>query len=348
MKRNNLIKRLLIVVMGVSFVCFGLYFYRDGVSFVNQQAIDAFNKALEIELANRTIKKDTLIVRSQIDVSKIGQAPQTVSIIRSTGKNEYKVSAEQHQKNVAKDTNTRMLHSYILEKKPLVVDSLNVIWQRIFKELHFMGRTALQISISDGSGHTTTCMTANFIHLASSPPLFTCYLGYGCEIEIVGFLDYYSCWGVWKQYVAIRVLLLFVVCVLIYFFVDYSMRKFHRSPIVKEVIVNQLVRDMPKGAIRIYQLKENLIFDAEKRLLIVDGRVKGELPLQRSTLLEILLNAEEKKMSDDAITEQLWPDHSGTAGRLQQVVGRLRRNLVDVDASIYLKRVHPYSYQLFI
>ena len=108
---------------------------------------------------------------------------------------------------------------------------------------------------------------------------------------------------------------------------------------------------MPKGTIRIYQLKDNFIFDAEKRLLIVDGQIKGELPLQRCTLLEILLNAEEYKLSDDTIMEQLWPDHSGTAVRLQQVVKRLRHDLAAVDPSIHLKGYSPivinYSFDVF-
>ena len=347
MKRDNLVKRLLIVVMGVSLICLGVLLYKNGVAVLSQRVIDAFSKALEIELVNKNIEKGALIVQSRIDVSKIGQVPQTVGITKATGRKEYKVSAEQHQKNVAKDTDTRMLHSFVLESNPIVVDSLNAIWQQILKDSYLIGKTALRMSIADGSGHTETFMTADSIRLASAIPLFTCYLGYGCEIEMVGFFDY-SCWFILGRYVILYVLLILVICILIYFFVGYLRKRFHHSSIVKEVIVTQLVRDMPKGTIRIYQLKDNFIFDAEKRLLIVDGQIKGELPLQRCTLLEILLNAEEYKLSDDTIMEQLWPDHSGTAVRLQQVVKRLRHDLTAVDPSIHLKRVQSYSYQLFI
>lgn len=347
MKRDNLIKRLLVVVVGASLIYSGVFFYKNGVAVLNQRAIDAFSEALKMELANKNIKKDTLIVHSQIDISDIGQAPKIVGITKITGRKEYKVSTKQHQKNVAKDADTRMLHSLVLESNPIVVDSLNAIWQRILKGSYFIGKTALRMSTAHGNGHTATVITTDSIRFASVPPLFICYLGYGCEIEVAGFFDY-SCWYILGRYVIIRVLLLFVICALAYFSVAYLRKRLHYSPVVREVIVNQLVRDMPKGAIRVYQLKENLVFDAEKHLLIVDGQVECKLPLQRCTLLEMLLNTDEYKLSDDVIMEQLWSDRSGTSVRLQQVIKRLRQDLSTVDPSIHIERVHPYSYQLSI
>lgn len=347
MKRDNLVKRLLIVVIGVSLICSGVFLYRNGVAILNQRVIDAFSEALEIELANKNIERGALVVQNRIDISKIGQAPQIVGITRATGREEYIVSAEQHQKNVAKDVDTRVLHSYILASNPIAIDSLNAIWKQILKDSYLIGKTALQMSTMNGSGHAETFMTADSICFASAIPLFICYLGYGCEIKIVGFFDY-SCWFVLGRYVIIYILLILVICILIYFFISYLRKRYRYSPAIKEVVVTQLVRDVPKRTIRIYQLKENFIFDAEKRLLIVDGQIKGKLPLQRCALLEMLLNAEESKLSDDAIMKQLWPDRSGTVVRLQQVIKRLRHDLAVVDPSIDLKRVQPYSYQLFI
>lgn len=342
MKRDHFVKKLLIVLMGVSLICFGLIRYENGVDEFSQRAIDAFYKALEIELANKNIEKGALMVQSRIDISKIGQTPQIVGITRATGREEYKVSVEQHQKNVAKDTDTRMLHSFVLERNPIVVDSLNAIWQQILKDSYLIGKTALRMSITNGCGHTITFMTTDSNSFDSAIPLFNCYLGYGCEIELVGFFNY-SCWFILGRYVIMYALLILVICIIVYFFVSYMFKRFYQK-----VIVTQLVRDMPKGTIRIYQLKENVIFDAEKRLLIIDGQVKVELPLQRCALLEMLLNAEEYKLSDEVLMEQLWPDHSGTAVRLQQAVKRLRHDLATADLSIHLRRVQPYSYQLFI
>lgn len=350
MKYDNLIKISLVVVMGVVLLGLGIRFYGNGVADLNREATRAFEEALKRELATKNVTVDSLRVRSQVDASTIGQTPNMVRIIRETGEEWYQVSTEKHQRNVVEDTETRMFHSFALKKSPIVPDSLNVIWQETLKELSITGKTGLRIAITDGCGNVASLITTDCHHFASTFCLVYCTLGYACEIEIFGFV-HCPWWFVLCRYVMFYILLLSVVCVLVYIFVSHLMRRLHRPSTIeiKEVIVThtQLVKDIPRGEPRVYKLTEKTCFDAANMALIIDGEMRERMPLQCCTFLEMFLNASEYKLSDDVIMERLWPDHTGSSNRLYQVVGRLRE-VLRVDPSIHLERVHSCRYQLFV
>lgn len=347
MKFGNLIKISLLVVMGVALIYFGTRFYGNGIADFNQEATRAFGEALKRELAIKGAAVDSLRIVSQVDMSTIGQAPKTVFAMGEAGMVKYEISAEKHQRNIVENAEVRILHSVALGQSPIIPDTLNARWQQVLKESRLRGSTALCVAVTDVSKRVTSLKTADYTHLASKEHrLLVCNLGYICEVEITCFMGY-SWWFVFYRYVMTRILLLSAACALVYFSVSYLMKMLHRPPVIKEVIVPQLVVDVPKGEVRIYQLTERLVFDAAQGLLILDHQATEMQSLQACTLLEILLHAEEHKLSDDVIMEQLWPDSLHTSVKLQTAVSRLRLFL-KADPTIHLTRVHPYGYQLFL
>lgn len=347
MKRDTWIKISLIAVMGIALGCYGVYLYGYAVVDFNRQARLAFEKALERELANRKANEGPLKIVSQVGVSETGEIPQTVWMDKGSGRVEYKISPEKHQRNIVEDVNVRILHSMVFEKNPIIPDTLNAIWQQTLSEQHLAVRTALRIAVADGRGHTIVLETADYIRLNSDFPLVRCYLGYGSEIELTAFINY-SWWYALARYAGIRLLSLLGGCVLFYLFVDYLIKIFHRLPVtvVKETVVARFVKVLPEGEERVFQLRENLIFNADRKLLIV-GEEERVLNLQICDFFELLLNAEGHELSDTAIMERLWSDGSGTAVRLSQVVSRLRASL-KVDPPIKIERTSAPGYKLLI
>lgn len=345
MKRDTWIKISLIVTMGIALGYYGVYLYGQAVVDFNRQARAAFETALERELASRDVKDGSLGIRSWANVSKVEETPKTVWVDRGSGRVEFKISAEKHQQNITQNVDVRFLHSMVLEKSPIVPDSLNAIWQQIMKESHLMGKTSLRITTTDIETNGISLLTSEYNCFPFTPPLFVCTLGYCCEVEIMGTVDD-SWWSVLIRYAGASLLTFFAICVLVYFFVGYLMRRLHGSPVVIEVIKTQLVKELPESRERIYQIREGFVLYADQKLLIADGK-EITFKLQPCTLFELLLNADDNELSDAAIMAQLWPDGSGTGDRLSQAVSRLRGTL-KAQSSIIISRTSSGSYKLVI
>lgn len=345
MKRDTWIKISLIVTMGIALGYYGVYLYGQAVVDFNRQAKAAFEKALERELANRDVKKSSLNIISRVDASTIGKVPEIVWINKGSGPVEYKISTERHQQNVTEDAEARLIHSIALEEKPITPNTLNAVWQQTMKESHLTNRTALRITTADIETNSTSLSTLGYTRFASLPPLFVCTLGYRCEVEIVGTVDG-SWWSVLIRYAGASLLTFFAICVLVYLFVGYLMRKLHGFPVIIEIIKTQLVKELPESGERIYQIRGGFVLYAAQKLLIADGK-EITFKLQPCALFELLLNADDYELSDAAIMAQLWPDGSGTGDRLSQAVSRLRGTL-KAQSSIIISRTSSGSYKLVI
>lgn len=345
MKREKLIKIAAIVVMGGSLVYNGFHLYNRGLDDFKQQASAAFDKSLTKELIKRSVNDSLATVRHWSDLSKIGEIPSVVFIDWGKGRLEYKMSIVKHQLNVTQDVNVRMLHSAALQGKPLVPDTLSQVWQQILKGMHLTAETAIQISVSDGKRHMETLLSTDYNRFASLTPSFTCYLGYGSEVEVVGFINTPQC-SIFLRYAGIHILVLFAIGAFLYLFICYLLKKLRPSVVLKEVLVPQLVKDLPEGVDRIYRLQENVFFNANQGVLIIDGEER-KFRNQATRLFELFLIAENHELSDAAIMEQLWAKGSETSDKLQQSITRLRNSLV-VIPSIHIDRLSNYGYKLYI
>ena len=345
MKHEKLIKIAAIVVMGGSLVYNGVHLYNRGVDDFNQQARAAFDKSLTKELVKRSVNDSLATVQRWDALSKIGEMPPVVFIDWGKGRLEYKMSIVKHQLNVTQDVNVRMIHSAALQEKPLVPDTLNQVWQQILKGMHLTTETAIQVSVSDGKGHMETLLSTDYNRFASLTPSFTRYLGYGSEVEVVSFINAPQC-SIFLRYAGIHILVLFAIGAFLYLFICYLLKKLRPSVVLKEVLVSQLVKDLPEGVDRIYRLQENVFFNASQGVLIIDGE-ETKFRNQATKLFELFLIAENYELSDAVIMEKLWVKGSETSDKLQQAIKRLRSSLVIIP-SIHIVRLPTYSYKLYI
>ena len=228
---------------------------------------------------------------------------------------------------------------------PLIPDTLNTNWQSYLKECGISCKSGLQLDVSDKEEVITSSLTTDNKWFKS--PLLDCTIGYRCEIEVMGYLDY----GFWqfigtKELGYVLLYCLFIVGILN--MILYIERRLNRPPIVKitQVSTIELVKDTDKGAIRTYRLGDSSIFYAKQKKIVTNDTEEKISP-QNSALLECFLNAKDYKLSDDEIMECLWPNGSGTSDRLHQAIKRLREAL-KMEPQIYIVRIGVSAYQMYM
>lgn len=337
-KHDYFLKSFVALVVGVLLAIYGVYTYNSRIASLNQQVEIAFDEALNQELAGKKLKSK-LNIKSSMSLSRAGDASAIIYIIGEQGRREYKISPEKHEMNPVKEGSTRILHSFLLDEAPIVPDTLNAIFRCRLEASNVVGKTALRISTTDTDERTSSCMSSDSLSFISTHCLFNRYLGYRCEVGIAVYIAY-----PWWHVVGNRLLFSFAISVLLYFLVTTLIKKIRRSSEVKEVVVTQLVQAVAKEESRLYQLKENLTFDAERSVLITDkGQV--ELQSQQCDFLELLLNAPGYELADDVISNHFWPGGVDTVYRLRTAVNRLRKAL-SIEPSIKVKRTHASCYRL--
>ncbi len=194
----------------------------------------------------------------------------------------------------------------------------------------------------------------------SSNLVFTFYIGYACEIEVMGYL-HYTLWGMIYKEVLLYLLLYIIVGYGFYtFFIILSRRinslrskeiveiiketpveilKEVPVEIIKEVQVEkQIIKEVQRVDIiplHSYILGESLIFYADQNIIEVND-VKYNIQGQSSLLLELFFQEKDNgyTLKEDFIIEKLWPDNSGNDERMHKAIGRLRSFLRKIDPSL--------------
>lgn len=345
-----------VVLLSVSACVLGVAFYFLSKYTIDRQ-IDAFKnrvqatfiEALDQELNSRKIKGS---LKSTIPVSEsmlAAELPDSVCIIDSLGKHWYLFDPVKHKMNVTPIIQMRYLHSYTFSRVPLIPDSLNSIWRKYLFNSNISARSALHLSIINEKGHARTQSTTQSEWCKNINSVFTLYIGYANEIEVIGYLDY-SLWNKILLPILLYVLL-YIACV----YVIYKVGRIKHEKIVimpqKEIVevpVLKMVKVVNDTPIRSYVLHENIVFDAELQKIAKDG---SEIILQNQAnlLLELfLLNRENDYiLTDNDIKEKLWPDENVNVERIHKAIARLRLKIREVDSSIDIKR-GTGTYQLLL
>ena len=203
--------------------------------------------------------------------------------------------------------------------------------------------------------------------------VFIFYIGYGYEIEVMGYLNY----TMWSMIYREMLLYLFLYVVLGYGFYKsfiiishkiQLLRTKDRVEIVKEVPVEivkevsvEIIKEVPVEIqvikevqrvenipLRSYLLRENIIFYADQNLIEVDG-IKQNIQAQTSLLLELFINQKDNGyiLEEDFIKEKLWTNYSGYGERMHSAIGRLRSLLKKIDTSFSIINKNG-TYQLII
>ena len=96
----------------------------------------------------------------------------------------------------------------------------------------------------------------------------------------------------------------------------------------------------------VYQLDQNIIFDADLKKLIV-GKEEILMKPQISVLLRHFLEAPEFILKDEEIQEIFWSNKSNNESRLHNAISRLRGVFENIP-SIEVQRYEKVGYQLYI
>ena len=242
---------------------------------------------------------------------------------------------------------------------------MNAKWREQLLISGISFKSALCISLTTKDGNVRSSNTYQSEWCNTSNLVFIFYIGYGYEIEVMGYLNY----TMWSMIYREMLLYLFLYVVLGYGFYKSFIIISHkiqllrikdRVEIVKEVPV-EIIKEVPVEIqvikevqrvenipLRSYLLRENIIFYADQNLIEVDG-IKQNIQAQTSLLLELFINQKDNGyiLEEDFIKEKLWPNYSGYGERMHSAIGRLRSLLKKIDTSFSIINKNG-TYQLII
>ena len=356
---------------GIAFFFACRYTYKSKAAELKEKAKKTFVEAVDRELNDRQLKGNFSVYLNLGNI--VSETPDTVYLEDESGRYSYQIGLEKKHKNINNDANVRFLHSIAFGKKPLIPDSLNTKWREQLLISGISFKSALCISLTTQDGNVSSSNTYQSEWCNTSNLVFTFYIGYGYEIEVVGYL-YYTMWSmIYRE----MLLYLFLSVVLGYGFyksfiiISHKiklLRTKERVEIVKEVPVEivkevsvEIIKEVPVEiqvikevqrveniSLRSYLLRENIIFYADQNLIEVDG-IKQNIQAQTSLLLELFINQKDNGyiLKEDFIIDKLWPDHSGNDKRMHSAIGRLRLLLRKIDTSFSIINKNG-TYQLII
>lgn len=356
---------------GIAFFFACRYTYKSKVAELKEKAKKTFVEAVDRELNDRQLKGNFSVYLNLGNI--VSETPDTVYLEDESGRYSYQIGLEKKHKNINNDANVRFLHSIAFGKKPLIPDSLNTKWREQLLISGISFKSALCISLTTQDGNVSSSNTYQSEWCNTSNLVFTFYIGYGYEIEVVGYL-YYTMWSmIYRE----MLLYLFLSVVLGYGFyksfiiISHKiklLRTKERVEIVKEVPVEivkevsvEIIKEVPVEiqvikevqrveniSLRSYLLRENIIFYADQNLIEIDG-IKQNIQAQTSLLLELFINQKDNGyiLKEDFIIDKLWPDHSGNDKRMHSAIGRLRLLLRKIDTSFSIINKNG-TYQLII
>ena len=351
------------------FIC--KYTYDFKVTELKEKAKGAFIKAVDWELKDRKLEGNLSVYLNLANV--ISETPDTVYWEDELGRHLYLIDSEKKHMNINNDANVRSLHSVAFGKEPLIPDSLNAKWRELLQISGISFQSALRISLINEDCSVELSDTYQSEWCNTSNLVFTFYIGYGYEIEVMGYLNY----TMWSMIYREMLLYLFLYVVLGYGFyksfiiISHKiklLRTKERVEIVKEVPVEivkevsvEIIKEVPVEIqvikevqrvenipLRSYLLRENIIFYADQNLIEVDG-IKQNIQAQTSLLLELFINQKDNGyiLEEDFIKKKLWPNYSGYGERMHSAIGRLRLLLKKIDTSFSIINKNG-TYQLII
>lgn len=349
MRRINIILLSVTICLGgIVFFLLCRYTHESKKSDVNKKAKETFIKAFGQELKSRDLE-EYFSFNYNAKTLLTADMPDSVYFEDESGKHWYRLDTKKHYMNVTDNANVRSLHSSTFRENPIMVDSLNNIWKKCLQDYDIYVKSGLCVSVTGYDRKVKSMSTLHNSWCNISNQVFTIYVGYACEIEIVGYLNY-SIWNMMYMEILIYLLLCAVSVYIIYRTSIYVVMKI-KSMRQKEVVqmpVIEFVQEMTNTPIRSYIMHDDVIFYAEQKKIEKLGGTKEKLQPQSCQLLELFFRAKDNDyiLTDNDIEKELW-GNTGTNDRLHKSVGRLRSSIQKVEPSIDIKR-NASGYQLLL
>lgn len=327
--------KIIIVLLALAVVTTTIFVFvwrKNNVKRWNEVACETFKDALNEDLARRgDLKVEFHGGRRLMSVAKSN--PENVFITSKYGRRECKIDSIKHVNNVTFDAELRGVYSVVLEDYPLVCDTIEAIWKRRLSNQNIMASTGVRVSVTDLDNHTTSDFSKTFGHKSLKDSLASCYIGYRCEVEVTGFINY-----AWLSNMKFRDIFVFAVpllVIMILYIIGYSFRDKIEKYFTKEVpviiekeipvIVEKeiLVIATEKSQSHIYKLPDGTLFNFDDSSL-KNGEGRNHLSNQNKTLLKAFVEADNNRLTSDEIQSLLWPKGNGTPDTVHQSVSRLR------------------------
>ena len=169
----------------------GNYAYEQEVKALHVYADSVFHEAFHVELQKRGMDQVESWRYGCEDsfVSSVDTAFKKVTIQDEYGTYSFRVDAMKIRKNIVSSPGEQGLHTVVCLTHPLSVDTLNILWRTMLNERQkFPIRTGLKLTVSDNNGVVRSSFSPDSLSCLSYSSIFTYYVGYRCEIEILGFV----------------------------------------------------------------------------------------------------------------------------------------------------------------
>lgn len=329
----------------VTGICIYIFYnsYKEQIPEWNTLAKETFVEVLNLEVQKRGGIVVPFVVGDSPEVKTL-ETPfkSPVTLASKYGTHDYEIPRVKFDNSLIKDTEQRMLLSYVLEKHPLDADALNLFWDSLLVKKSVAANTGIRLSTTDLLKKTSNVYSSDSIKVLQRDSLLSRYIGFRCEVDVTGFVSY-DWWRVLKVWPPITILLLLWICfflLLLYYkqIASFLQQKLVRKETVvhiqeKKIIVERKMHlEEETGQTGLYELADGTILDSKKGTL-TNGEKTRQLRPQTIALLKLFLQTENYRLTAEEIFKELWQGR-GNPNRLYAVIHRLRESLEGISSLV--------------
>lgn len=317
--------------------------YKEQIPEWNALAKETFVEALSLEVQKRGDIVVPFVAVGYPEVKTL-ETPfkSPVTLTSKYGTHDYEIPRVKFDNSLIKDTEKRMLLSYVLEKHPLNVDTLNILWDSLLVEKSVAANTGIRLSTTDLLKKTSIVYSSDSIKVLQGDSLLSRYIGFRCEVEATGFVSY-DWWRVLKVWLPITMLLLLWLCFFLLLLYYKQVSSFLRQKLVKKetvihiqekkiIVERKMHLEEEAGPTGLYELADGTILDSEKGTL-ANGEKTRQLRPQVIILLKFFLQSKNYRLTAAEIMKELWQG-KGNPNQLYAVIHRLRESLEGISSLV--------------
>lgn len=317
--------------------------YKEQMPEWNALAKETLVEALNLEVQKRGDIVVPFVHGGSPEVKTLETPFQSrVTMVSKYGTHNYEIPRVKFDNSLIKDNERRMLLSYVLEKHPLNVNTLNLIWDSLLVRKSVAANTGIRLSTTDLMNKTSAVYSPDSIKVLQGDSLLSSYIGFRCEVEATGFVSY-DWWRVLKVWPPIAILLSLWLSFFFLLLYGKQISSFLRQKLVKKeaviciqektIVVERKMHlkeeARPTG---LYELADGTILDSEKGILINREKTRQIRP-QVIALLKLFLRAENYRLTAEEIDKELWKG-KGNSNQLYVAIRRLREALEGISSLI--------------
>lgn len=329
--------------------------YKEQLPEWNALAKETFVEALNLEVQKRGGIAVPFVDAGSPEVKTLETPFQShVTLASKHGTHDYEIPRVKFDNSLVKDTEQRMLLSYVLDKHPLNVDTLNLIWDSLLVRKSVAANTGIRLSTTDLLNKTSTVYSPDSIRVLQGDSLLSRYIGFRCEVEATGFVSY-NWWRMLKVWLPITILLFLWLCFFFLLLYSKSISSFLRQKLVKKetviciqektiVVERKMHSEEESSQTGLYELADGTILDSEKGIL-TNGEKARRIQPQVIVLLKLFLRTENCRLTAQDIDKEVWKG-KGNSNQFHVAIRRLREALKGVSSVVVDYKDGYYSLKM--